>query len=88
MYDSEQAQPWSMMCLFDCLRGYEKTHFMNHYARSTHTHKNSGIYVHGSVHREPMSINIQQDATLYSFYTQKIALHILGDIFTHYQDHE
>jgi hypothetical protein len=46
------------------------------------------FYVHGSVHREPVSITVQQDATLYSFYSLQTARHVSGDTFTHHQVHE
>jgi hypothetical protein len=35
-----------------------------------------------------MSIVIQQDATLYSFYSLQTALHVSGDTFTHHQERE
>jgi hypothetical protein len=46
------------------------------------------LYVHGSMHRESVSIIVQQDATLYSFYSLQTALHVSGDIFTHHKEHE
>jgi hypothetical protein len=46
------------------------------------------FYVHGSVYRESMSITVQQEATLYSFYSLQTALHVLGDMFTHRQKRE
>jgi hypothetical protein len=46
------------------------------------------FYIHGSVHRESMSVIIQQDAILYSFYSLQTALHASGDIFTHHQERE
>jgi hypothetical protein len=46
------------------------------------------FYVRGSMHREPMSIIVQQDVTLYSFYSLQTAEHVSGDIFTHHQEHE
>jgi hypothetical protein len=46
------------------------------------------FYVHGSVHRESISITVQQDATLYGFYSLRTALHVSGDIFTHHQERE
>jgi hypothetical protein len=33
-----------------------------------------------------MSITVQQDATLYSFYSLQTARHVLGDVFTHHQE--
>jgi len=45
-------------------------------------------YVHGSVHRESMSITVQQDATIYSFIIfLQAALHISDDILIHHQEH-
>jgi hypothetical protein len=35
-----------------------------------------------------ISIIVQQDATLYSFYSLQTAVHVSGDIFTHHQEHE
>jgi hypothetical protein len=46
------------------------------------------FYVHGSMHRELISKNCPEDATLYSFYSLQTALHVSGDIFTHHQEHE
>jgi len=46
------------------------------------------FYVHGSVHRESVSITVQQDATVYNFVIfLQTALHISGDNFTHHQEH-
>ena len=46
------------------------------------------FYVHGSVHRESMSIIVQQDATIYSLlYSCKTYLHISGGTSTHHQEH-
>jgi len=46
------------------------------------------FYVHGSVHRESMSIIVQQDATTYSFiiYLQT-ALYVSDDTLIHHQEH-
>jgi len=50
------------------------------------TNRHSGFYVHGSVHRESMSIIVQQDATKYSFIIfLQTALHVSGNNFTHHQ---
>jgi hypothetical protein len=42
------------------------------------------------LHNNPptVSIIVQQDVTLYRFYSLQIALHVSGDIFTHHQEHE
>ena len=46
------------------------------------------LYVHGSLHRESVSITVQQDATIYSFITfLQTALHVSDDILTHHQEH-
>ena len=45
------------------------------------------FYVHGSVHRESMSITVQRDATIDSFIiSRKTSLHVSGDTFTHHQE--
>jgi hypothetical protein len=36
----------------------------------------------------PISIVVQQGATLYSFYSLQTVLYVSGDIFTHHQEHE
>jgi hypothetical protein len=46
------------------------------------------FYVDGSFHRESMSIIVQQDATLYSFYSLQTAVHVSGDNFTYHQERE
>jgi hypothetical protein len=46
------------------------------------------FYVHGSVHRESLSITVQQDANKYSFYSLQTAVNVSGDTFTHHQEHE
>jgi hypothetical protein len=46
------------------------------------------VYVHGSMHPESISIIVQQDATLYSFYSLQTSLYVSGDTFTHRQEHE
>ena len=47
-----------------------------------------GFYVHGSVHRESMSITVKQDATMYSFIIfLQTALHVSGDTLIHHQEH-
>jgi hypothetical protein len=46
------------------------------------------FFVHGSVHRESVSIIVQQDATLYSFYSLQTALRVSGNTFTHHQERE
>jgi hypothetical protein len=35
-----------------------------------------------------MSVIVQQDATLYNFYSLQTAVHVLGDNLTHHQEHE
>jgi len=46
------------------------------------------FYVHGSVHRESLSIIVQQDAIIYSFIIfLPTALHVSGDRVTHHQEH-
>jgi hypothetical protein len=45
--------------------------------------------VHGSVHRESMPINVQQDATMYSFIIfLQTALHVSDDTLIHHQEHK
>jgi hypothetical protein len=44
--------------------------------------------VHGSVHRESVSIIVQQNATFYSCYSLQTAINVSGDIFTHHQERE
>jgi len=40
------------------------------------------------VHRESVSITVQQDAATYSLlYFLQTALHVSGDTFTHHQEH-
>jgi len=40
------------------------------------------------VHRESVSIIVQQNSTIYSFIIfLKTALRVSGDTFTHYQEH-
>ena len=53
------------------------------------TLKRVGIfYVHGSVHRESVSITVQQYATIYSFIIfLQTALRVSGDTFIHHQEH-
>ena len=48
------------------------------------------FYVHGSVHRESMSIIVQQDATIYSFFFiifLQTALHVSDVTLIHHQEH-
>jgi len=47
------------------------------------------FYVHGSMHRESMSITVQQDATIYSllYLCKLLALHVSGGNSTHHQEH-
>jgi len=46
------------------------------------------LYVYGSMHHESMLIIAQQDATMYSFIIfLQTALHVLGDILIHHQEH-
>jgi hypothetical protein len=48
----------------------------------------STFCVHGSVHRESMSIIVQQDVTVYIFIIfMQTALHVSDDNFTHNQEH-
>ena len=50
--------------------------------------KNIFCYVHGSVHRESMSIIVQQDATIYSFIIfLQTALHVSDETLIHHQEH-
>jgi DNA topoisomerase VI subunit A len=48
----------------------------------------SKVYVHGSVHRESMSIIAQQDATMYSLlhFCKLLALHVSGGNSTNHQE--
>jgi hypothetical protein len=47
----------------------------------------SVFYVHGSLHRESMSITVQRDATIYSFIIfLQTALHISDDTLIHHQE--
>ena len=46
------------------------------------------FYVHGSVHRESVSIIVQRDATIYSFIIfLQTALHVSDASLTHHQEH-
>ena len=46
------------------------------------------FYVHGSVHRESMSITVQQNATIYSFIIfLQTDLHVSDDTLIHHQEH-
>ena len=46
------------------------------------------FYVHGSVHRESMSIIVQRDETIYSFIIfLQTALHISDDTLIYHQEH-
>jgi len=46
------------------------------------------FYVHGSVHRESMTIIVQQDATIYSFIIfLQTALHVSDNTLIHHQEH-
>ena len=46
------------------------------------------FYVHGSVRRESMSINVHQDATTYSFVIfLQTAVHVSDDTLIHHQEH-
>jgi len=55
----------------------------------TNIHSLHTFYVHGSVHRESMSIIVQQDVTIYSllYFCKLLALHVLGGNSTHHQEH-
>ena len=45
------------------------------------------FHVHGSMHRDSVSIIVQQDATIYNFIIfLQTDLHISGDTFTHHQE--
>ena len=46
------------------------------------------FYVHGSVHRESLSITVQRDATIFSsiIFLQTV-LHVSGDTLIHHQEH-
>ena len=47
-----------------------------------------GFYVHGSVHRESMSVIVQRDATIYSLIIfLQTALHVSDDVLIHHQEH-
>ena len=51
-------------------------------------HHYISFYVHGSVHQEPMSIIVQQDATIYSIIIfLQIALCVSNDNLIHHQEH-
>jgi len=58
---------------------------------STHFAKRVAIifYVHGPVHRESMSIIVQQDAPIYSliYFCKLLTLHVTGGKSTHHQEH-
>jgi len=46
------------------------------------------FYVHGSMHRESMSIIVQQDVTIYSFIIfLQTALRVSDDALIHHQEH-
>ena len=46
------------------------------------------FYVHGSVHRDSMSMIVQQDGTIYSFIIfLQTALHVSDDILIHHRGH-
>jgi hypothetical protein len=47
------------------------------------------FYVHGSVHRESVSITVLQDATIYSliYFCKLLALHVSGGNSTRHQEH-
>jgi len=46
------------------------------------------FYVHGSVHRETMSITVQRHATIYSFIIfLQTALHVSDDTLIYHQEH-
>ena len=48
----------------------------------------TAFYVHGSVHRESVSIIVQRDATIYSFIIfLQTSLHVSDDTLTHHQEH-
>ena len=46
------------------------------------------FYVHGSLHRDSVSIIVQRDATMYSFIMfLQTPLHVLDDTLIHCQEH-
>jgi len=46
------------------------------------------FYVHGPVHRESMSLIVQQDAIIYSFIIfMQTALYVSDDTLIHHQEH-
>ena len=46
------------------------------------------FYVHGSMHRESMSIIVQRDATIYSFIIfLQTSLHVSDDTLIHHQEY-
>jgi len=46
------------------------------------------FYVHGTVHRNFVSINVQQDTTIHSLFYLQTALHVSGGFSTHHQEHK
>jgi len=46
------------------------------------------FYVYGTVHRNFMSVNVQQDATIHSLFHLHTALHVSGGLSTHHQEHK
>jgi len=46
------------------------------------------FYVHGTVHCNSMSINVQQDATIHSLFYLQTAPHVSGGLSTHHQVHQ
>ena len=46
------------------------------------------LYVHGTVYRNSLSINVQQDATRRSLFYLQTALHVSGGFSTHHQEHK
>jgi hypothetical protein len=56
--------------------------------RNSQCRHNAEFYVQASVHLESMSKTVQQDATLYSFYSLKTSLRVSSDNFTHHQERQ
>jgi len=46
------------------------------------------FYIHGTVHRNSMSVNVQQDATVHRLFYQKTALHVSGGFSTNHLEHK
>ena len=46
------------------------------------------LYVHGTVHRNSVSINFQQDATIRNLFYLYTALRVSGGFSAHHQEHK